>query len=68
MHYGYLKQELDFSVGREISTDINGKELTILANQYGVSNNVVKLAYSMESSKPTQKLLNVFAKKSNETQ
>ena len=41
------KQKLDASVGREISTDLNGKELTILANQYGVNNVVVELAYQM---------------------
>ena len=52
------KQELDFSVGREISTDINGKELATIANQYKVSNNVVKLAYSMWTVvKPTQKVI-----------
>lgn len=52
------KQELDFSVGREISTDINGKELATIANQYKVSNNVVKLAYSMWTvAKPTQKII-----------
>ena len=58
------KQELDFSVGREISTDINGKELTILAKQYGVSDNVVKLAYSMwKVAKPTQKIIERICQK-----
>lgn len=50
------KQKLDTTVGREISTDLNGEELTILANQYGVSNNVIELAYSMWTvTKLTQK-------------
>ena len=58
------KQELDFSVGREISTDINGKELTILAKQYCVSDNVVKLAYSMwKVAKPTQKIIERICQK-----
>ena len=58
------KQELDFSVGREISTDINGKELATLANQYKVSNNVVKLAYSMwKVAKPTQKIIERICQK-----
>ena len=51
------KQELDFSVGREISPDINCKELTILAQQYGVSDNVVKLAT------PTQKIIERICQK-----
>ena len=58
------KQELDFSVGREISTDINGKELATIANQYKVSNNVVKLAYSMWTvAKPTQKIIERICQK-----
>lgn len=58
------KQELDFSVGREISTDINSNELETLANQYKVSNNVVKLAYSMWTvAKPTQKIIERICQK-----
>lgn len=58
------KQKVDFSVGREVSTDLNGEELTILANQYGVSNNVVELAYSMWTvAKPTQKLIERICQK-----
>ena len=58
------KQELDFSVGREITTDINGKELATLASQYKVSNNVVKLAYSMWTVvKPTQKTIERLCQK-----
>ena len=58
------KQELDFSVGREISTDISGKELATLASQYKVSNNVVKLAYSMWTvAKPTQKIIERICQK-----
>ena len=58
------KQELDFSVGREISTDISGKELATIASQYKVSNNVVKLAYSMWTvAKPTQKTIERICQK-----
>ena len=37
------KQKIDATVGREISTDLNGEELTILANQYGVSKMIEKV-------------------------
>ena len=58
------KQELDFSVGREISTDISGKELATLASQYKVGDNVVKLAYSMWTVvKPTQKTIERICQK-----
>jgi len=49
------KQELDNMVGREISTGLNGEELTILATQYNVNNVVVELAYDMWTMvKPTK--------------
>lgn len=58
------KQKLDFSVGREISTDLNSEELTILANQYGISNYVVELAYKMWTvNKPTKKVIEKVCQK-----
>ena len=58
------KQKLDATVGREISTYLNGEELTILANQYGVSNHVVELAYHMWTVvKPTAKIIEKVCQK-----
>lgn len=58
------KQKVDAMVGREISTDLNGEELTILANQYNVNTFVVELAYKMWTvNKPTRDFINRICQK-----
>ena len=58
------KQELDLSACREVSTNLDGKELITIANQHGVSSSVVKLAYSMWTiAKPTQKIIERICQK-----
>lgn len=58
------KQKLDATVGRELSTDLNGEELTILANQYNVNVFVVELAYKMWTvNKPTRAFINRVCQK-----
>lgn len=66
-HWLYQKQEQDLSVGKKASTDLNDDELTIIANQNGVSNNVIRLAYSMwKVATPTQKIIGSICQKAME--
>ena len=63
-HWLCQKQEQDLSVGKKASTDLNDDELTIIANQNGVSNNVIRLAYSMwKVATPTQKIIERICQK-----
>lgn len=66
-HWLYQKQKQDLSAGKEVSTDLNDNELTIIANENGVSNNVIKLTYSMwKVAKPTKKIVGSICQKAME--
>lgn len=61
------KQERDLSFGKEVSTDLNNDELIVIANQNGVSNNVIQVAYSMwKVAKPTKKIVGSICQKAME--
>ena len=60
------KQKVDAMVGRNISTDLNHEELSILAIQYNVSVDVVNLAYLMWGIvKPTKTTIEIICQKAN---